>query len=199
MAIQEPEMSTIPQFKSDYGDSRGKCSKCKTSFMANELNPFDKKEPDIRYCEKCLKVLAFEHESKIEAQKTKDKDYKIPYLDDIERKQREKLEAERDKINEERKRKARADAQKRYAESRKKPELVEKRNEYMRTRYRNRAEKTSGLPITSYVDEMTVKCPSCKSERIRKSGYLIKIDERVQKYQCRDCLYTFTQNWCDNE
>lgn len=198
MKIQEVEMSEIPQFKSDYGDSRGKCSKCKTTFLSTELTQYDKKSPD-RYCEKCLKVLLFEHESKIEAQKNADKDYKIPYIDSIERKQQDKLEAEREKRNEERKRKARIDAQKRYAETRKKPELVEKRNEYMRTRYRNRVEKSSVLPITSYIDEINAKCPSCKSERIRKSGYLIKIDERVQKYQCRDCLYTFTQNWCDHE
>ena len=41
--------------------------------------------------------------------------------------------------------------------------------------------------------EEYVKCPKCHSDLIRLNGYVLKSDgRRVQRFQCRDCGYTFT-------
>ena len=38
-----------------------------------------------------------------------------------------------------------------------------------------------------------IKCPKCHSDLIRLNGYVLKSDgRRVQRFQCRDCGYTFT-------
>ena len=38
-----------------------------------------------------------------------------------------------------------------------------------------------------------IKCPKCGHENIRRNGMILKNDgSRVQRYQCRDCGYSFT-------
>ena len=45
------------------------------------------------------------------------------------------------------------------------------------------------------VDEEKIECPRCKGKDIRKNGMILKSGgERVQRYQCRDCGYSFTLN-----
>ena len=43
------------------------------------------------------------------------------------------------------------------------------------------------------IEEGKIKCPKCGRENIRKNGMILKNDgSRVQRYQCRDCGYSFT-------
>ena len=43
------------------------------------------------------------------------------------------------------------------------------------------------------MEEDKIKCPKCGRENIRKNGMILKNDgSRVQRYQCRDCGYSFT-------
>jgi transposase-like protein len=43
------------------------------------------------------------------------------------------------------------------------------------------------------IEEDKIKCPKCGRENIRKNGMILKNDgTRVQRYQCRDCGYSFT-------
>ncbi len=43
------------------------------------------------------------------------------------------------------------------------------------------------------IEEDKIKCPKCGRENIRKNGMILKNDgSRVQRYQCRDCGYSFT-------
>lgn len=42
----------------------------------------------------------------------------------------------------------------------------------------------------------TIKCPICKSDKIRLSGLILRrgdgVAKKVQRYQCVDCAYVFT-------
>ena len=43
------------------------------------------------------------------------------------------------------------------------------------------------------IEEDKIKCPKCGHENIRRNGMILKNDgSRVQRYQCRDCGYSFT-------
>lgn len=173
------ERAKLPSYNID-ANSRGKCSNCKTAFMSSELTPPDKNNPDVVYCERCMRLKISEKE-KLEEQK------------------KQETQNERNRIHEEaferERRKRRCEAQKRYIASRNPEELREKQSEYKKRRYQKKLEITANQPVISLFDGKDLKCPACGSFHIWKSGISIVADKRIQRYQCRDCLYTFTQGW----
>jgi transposase-like protein len=40
--------------------------------------------------------------------------------------------------------------------------------------------------------EQEIRCPACGSEDIRKNGFLLKKNKRIQRHQCTDCALNFT-------
>ena len=47
--------------------------------------------------------------------------------------------------------------------------------------------------MTEMIKEQKLRCPKCKGESIRLNGMILKNDgNRVQRFQCRDCGYSFT-------
>lgn len=77
------------------------------------------------------------------------------------------------------------------------PEQIEDRRNYAKRRYKHRLANVSDEIISAFGEDNPPICPRCKSNRIWKSGTILKSNCRMQRYKCRDCYTTFTQDWSE--
>ena len=51
-----------------------------------------------------------------------------------------------------------------------------------------------GLDIKIVEEKDIVRCPQCSSDWIVRNGILTRSGYRIQRYQCKECGYSFTLN-----
>lgn len=46
--------------------------------------------------------------------------------------------------------------------------------------------------VTDMETETKIVCPKCGADEIRLNGLLLRSGRKVQRYQCKECGYSFT-------